>query len=691
MIKYFQEEKCGSAYIVPHKIDMNFFKKYNHYLWIVIIFLASIIVDIIFKSNWLSFFINLTMFVLMPGLLVKPLICLTRLKTFTSDLKHGAEYLKAIPDAKEIKVSDVFPSNMELSELLNAYYRDNSGFDGDIADYINERILDDVIQKQTTEATISAMTGLGLLGTFIGLILGIKELDVSQEQLMESIRMLMDGMKTAFLTSIFGVVYSLGFNACYKSQYSESIKALDSFYDAFCDKIASNPDNRNMNRLLEYQNKMSESLDALPTAVSTAVAQEISKIFQASIYNANQSLSYQSQIVEKLNTLPSTISASMSDEVNRAITPSISKMENLMEQFVSVATSKQQESLEKIVNSFVDSMNRILNNKFVMLAETLDKTCEMQNRNYEMMNEVVTATTVQLQHLSELNERVENTLENIQTYVSAIETFNSSIMEHNNETHKLIGDVLEAQNNTHTAIQKMEKNITDSTSYVSIVKQTVDELKELLESFNQQSTDIINTGVSVLEKVNKDASEIVSRYSSATKETIDKFSDVSEEFIQKATGKLNTALESFNKQNMENMNANASVLEKANKDAVKAIEYYCSQTTTTINNLDKQILEFSKISGNLITEIRTVGSRIHTECDGLESSLNSSLTATFKVFDENLAEITTHLNSSIREMQELVDRLPRDLYLSIGKLKENMEQCVSLLNDTKTVEAGNKS
>ena len=562
-------------------------KGYLGFAALGIVLFVSVVVSILFRSNFISLGINLFFTILMFGILFYFMRYLHRFFLLITDLKHGNEYLESISNAKDIDINSVFPSNVKLTDLLKAYYKENAGFDGDIADYINEKTLDDEIHKQTTELAVSAMTGLGLLGTFVGLMWGIKDLNIDQDQLMESIKTLMSGMKTAFLTSIFGVLYSLVFNAIFKDLYSDGLSALDSFYDVFYDKIASNPENRNMNQLLDNQSKMVESLDRLPTTISTAIAQEIDKVFA----------------------------------------PTISKMDQLMEQFVSVATTKQQESLDILVHSFVDSMNNILNEKFVMLAETLDKTCEMQTRNYDMMNHVIAATTAQLQQLSALNESVNTALTNIQMYASMIESYNDSISEHNLETHRLISTVLEAQKSTYTSIQELTKNITDATSFVATVQETVDELKRQLEAFNKQSIDILTT--------------------------------------------------------------NASMIEKANQSTAEIVNQYCSETSNAVDALDKQINAFTMISGNLITEIKTVGSRIHTECNGLENSLSTSLNGTFKVFDENLAEITTHLNSSIKEMQELIDRLPRDLYISIGKLKESMDQCVARLNDSNAPKEGN--
>lgn len=550
------------------------------------VFIFSIAGSILFRSNAVTLIINLLFTVLMFAILMKSMRNILSFMQLISALRSGTVYLETLTNAKNLDINAVFPANIRLNNLLKAYYKDNSGFDGDIADYINEKVLDDEIHKQTTELAVSAMTGLGLLGTFIGLIIGIKDLDVNQEQLMESIKTLMNGMKTAFLTSIFGVLYSLVFNSIYKHHYSEGLAALDAFYEAFYDKIASNPESRNMNRLLEYQGQMVDGLNQLPATISTAIAAEIDKVFA----------------------------------------PTISKMDHLMEQFVSVATSNQQESLERLVHSFIDSMNSILNDKFVMLAETLDKTCEMQTKNYDMMNHVVASTTAQLQHLSALNQSVEGALENIQKYAAAVETYHDSIAEHNDETYQLISTILLSQNSTTAAVQDLMKQLSDAASYINQTRQLVDEMKQLTECFRKQSAEI--------------------------------------------------------------MNDNASMIDKANRETAAIVNQYCSETTSAMGELDKQIKAFTAVSGNLITEIKTVGSRIHTECNGLESSLSTSLNGTFKVFDDNLAEITTHLNSSIKEMQELVDRLPRDLYISIGKLKESMDQCVVLLNDHTAAKEG---
>ena len=82
------------------------------------------------------------------------------------------------------------------------------------------------------------LVGLGLLGTFLGLTVGIVQFDSSNsDNIQESIQGLLGGMGTAFSTSLFGMLFSIIFtffdkrwrNRLSKELFSLTEK-LDSYY-----------------------------------------------------------------------------------------------------------------------------------------------------------------------------------------------------------------------------------------------------------------------------------------------------------------------------------------------------------------------------------------------------------------------------------------------------------------------------
>lgn len=87
------------------------------------------------------------------------------------------------------------------------------------SEYFDERSVSAAINSQPWLARVrsvpNALVGLGLLGTFIGLTFGLKDIVLDYRdtaKMMESIRTLLKGTSTAFLTSIAGIVLSLLYN-----------------------------------------------------------------------------------------------------------------------------------------------------------------------------------------------------------------------------------------------------------------------------------------------------------------------------------------------------------------------------------------------------------------------------------------------------------------------------------------------
>ncbi|MCR5111311.1 MAG: MotA/TolQ/ExbB proton channel family protein [Ruminococcus sp.] len=656
-------------------------KVLSGYIIFILCLIISVSITILFGNKGTSLIINLVFAGLMFGIVFLAMKKIRKYIGIVDSLSEGTDYLNSLTKEQASAISDgnsVFRNNEKLAGLLTKYYKENDGYDGEISYYINEELLDDEINKQVMELISGAMTGLGLLGTFIGFMIGIKDLNMDQNELFDSIKTLMDGMKTAFLTSIFGVVYSLIFNWYYKQICSYGRKELNRFYDAFYDKIAYDPENRNVNLIVDYQRRQVEELEKLPNDISLAISERINTALVPAIsqlnnileYNFNQLLGSQHKQVEEIEKLPNYITTSMVEELDKVLSPTISKMDSLMEKFVDVATTNQQESLERLVNSFVDSMNEILNDKFVLLGETLDRTCQLQQSNFEMMENVVTTITTQAAHLSELNESVEKSLENIQEYESKIEMFNKSIITHNNESHKLIAEVLESQNNTHSAVKEFTENISEANSYINNVGNVLNQQKEVIEEFSDRSKEIIDYNASVIAQITSD-----------TAENFNKIHSIAVESVSDVINQQKNVIKELYKTSKENIDYNASTLSKINKETADNFNKIHTITSEAVNNMQGQVEEFKNVSIDLVNEIKTVGSRIRSECSGLEESLGSSLNSTFKVFDSNLAEITTHLNSSIREMQELVDKLPVDIGISISKLRTSMNECVALLND----------
>ena len=128
-----------------------------------------------------------------------------------------------------------------------------------IDDFFNANQLDEIGISGICDLIPGTMTGLGILGTFLGLVLGISGFDTaSTEAITSSISGLLSGMGTAFLTSIVGVFFSLVFSYLHKIIYDYANKNLELFINNFHEKELDGHDNSTENQLLGYQQQQTD-------------------------------------------------------------------------------------------------------------------------------------------------------------------------------------------------------------------------------------------------------------------------------------------------------------------------------------------------------------------------------------------------------------------------------------------------
>lgn len=104
----------------------------------------------------------------------------------------------------------------------------------DIEDFINEELLEKVGSNHFNAGISGTMTGLGILGTFIGLSLGLGSFSGDDiYTISDNVGPLLSGMKVAFHTSVYGIIFSLVFNFVYRSIMADAYEKLDLFLSTF--------------------------------------------------------------------------------------------------------------------------------------------------------------------------------------------------------------------------------------------------------------------------------------------------------------------------------------------------------------------------------------------------------------------------------------------------------------------------
>lgn len=165
-----------------------------------------------------------------------------RLNRLTDELEDAAKDLQA--GYKEAGNQNVWSALQEqkaffdeknLKDAFNKFrMRVKTKNPCDIEDFINEELLEKVGSNYYNSGISGTMTGLGILGTFIGLSLGLGSFSGDDiYTISDNVGPLLSGMKVAFHTSVYGIIFSLIFNFVYRSIMADAYEKLDYFLNAF--------------------------------------------------------------------------------------------------------------------------------------------------------------------------------------------------------------------------------------------------------------------------------------------------------------------------------------------------------------------------------------------------------------------------------------------------------------------------
>ncbi|MGI6696308.1 MAG: MotA/TolQ/ExbB proton channel family protein [Christensenellales bacterium] len=309
--------------------------------------------------------------------------------------------------------------------LVNAEQLDQRGLSCDVEDYINDQeIFPEYAHLQLSEVIPGLLTSLGILGTFIGLMRGLGELDLtSAERTMSSITTMIGGMRFAYGTSIAGLTASLVFNVLFRMAQGSATSALDDFNEAFADAV--------MQRPLDEQ-------------------------VRATCYQEDQALFLNGAFGEINHKLETGIGVA----IDRAFAP----IGQNMNAFIMAETQAQVEGLNHIVNEFVSHLNQALNGQFVQLAKTMSQLNQAQTVSIDSVNHAMSAADTIMDSIQRTSLVSQTVIERFDGYIAELGQAQAGSAELSRQTAELLSGMyedLKEQNERYKALQAAQSELGD--------------------------------------------------------------------------------------------------------------------------------------------------------------------------------------------------------------------------------------
>lgn len=610
---------------------------------------------------------------------------------------------------KNLINSDAFADAIKvtkLKEVGEAYlksikFRTPYGFKSNIPSsyFINDESVSKAfkINYRMLDAASGMLVGLGLFGTFLGLTVGISGFDSSDSNnIQQSIQNLLGGMSTAFITSLFGMLFSLIYtlfdkpirNKLHRSIYILTERLDETYFiddnevweqnqAAFVDRminavrsefesklVYSNESGENTtigNAIREILTENMEQSKALKS-FSTDLALELNSGFdeilsrqmQQKILPLMESVDATTKsVIDHIDQMASTVASPASSMMESVVDELKKSMSTIIDEFKNNLSSSATSQLEALaiqlgtasqtMGDFPKNMENISNT----LQVTID---EVKNAIAEISKTSANANSAAMQQMQEQIAFATGSISNAITEVKAVMTgiTQSSQVQSNQMIAKLteasekMGSFLD---NTITSlsssVQNSMKSITDDVTnkqadLIALQEDTTTQTKRLLEAFN--------VGLERLEKMNEYVTGTMNSFKQAQGEI-----SISTGNLKTISGDMKLSTELFNK-------VQGEYTEKLNQLQL-----------SSQRGID-QIAELLRGSGQMTADYAQKFELIKQGLSGIFVDLQNGLTeysrtvqaTTQKYLDQyssNLTQTTDALASTIQQQGEIVEML----------------------------------
>ena len=369
-----------------------------------------------------------------------------------------------------------------MDNFIDSMGKNQEGVGG-IEEYINEDEIDLHVHKKILEMAPDIFTSLGILGTFIGLVWGLKSFEPSSyETMTTSVSTLVEGIKVAFLTSIYGIAFALIYSSGMKSVYAGMDEKLQGFLEKF-------------------------HLYVLPTAESES---------------RNLMLASQKVQTKAMKQMAEQLTSQMADSFEKAINPTFQKMNESLEILTESVTRCQEDMVQEILRSFLREMNgsfkmqfKDFNEALVQLKKAQKETEDYTTRLYQSMSDQLNESYArQSESMKEIVDELGRIQGRYMTTATRITQDNQEIQKMQQQDYQRVADYLRESEKTSAKFwvacnQTMQK-------YVETATQGM----EKVSAANQAGEDVLRANQKLVEELDAKLKDFVS-YQKMTYQTMD--------------------------------------------------------------------------------------------------------------------------------------------------------------------------
>jgi DNA-binding ferritin-like protein len=484
------------------------------------------------------------------------------------------------------------------------------------SNYFNlDSVLSQFLNLRYWVSLPNVFVGIGILGTFVGLALGLADFD--PEKISDSINNLLPGMKTAFVTSIWGMLLSILFDFFEKWHFHKidiSIKNFAHLIDKkylFSQAEQQSWEQQQLNLLFEQYFMVELGGDQkiniahLFRDIKIEIEQQ-TKTLKAFSTDLADGITLSTKTIEQLG---GNFAKALEDAIRNELSPAIRSMEQVLTELKNI----KQDSSGQLIREIIQQLEKNLRDMITQLQTQLTGDTIKQLKD---LANILGATSLAL---IKLPEKVD---EMIQKMSVQIDDMGEAIK-------KIATKTTDA---AETATEMINKNVEGS---LENIKQSIHLLVTKIEEMSTRESEII-----------KNADKLNGQFTKKFEES------------QRLSSELNHGIEKANALILNTNHASERMLE-----GIRGITSSSNTLETTLRKYQQQEEKLNSTFNSILDQFRTFFDKSKT--------LSSDYVQKFQIIENGLSGIFNQIQTGLQEYQKVTEeQLNQSLTVFVGQCEK---------------------
>ncbi|MCP4987675.1 MAG: hypothetical protein GY928_16945 [Colwellia sp.] len=497
--------------------------------------------------------------------------------------------------------------------------------------------------------TPTLLTTLGIFGTFVGIVIGL--LDFDHTKIDASITMLLDGLKTAFITSLAGMLSSLLFKSLLTTPLLKPKLQADEVISASPEQILA---------AMQAQVKETQALKESIVGNDESTLFGLLKLMRSDM---NDNAKLNKQLTEELSAKQFDNFALFSDKL-------WIKLQDFADTLSKSATEQVIEALKQVITDFNNNLTEQFGENFKQLNAAVIKLVDWQE-NYKL----------QLEHM---NSQYEHGVQAI--------TLTENSVAHISEQTKVIPQTM---NELQVVMEVNQHQLSELESHLEAFKDMRDRAVEAVPEIRQQVENTVTEITKAVSVASEHYEDVLAKSDSFIKETLSSADNLIEDFVKKSEQSVNVVADKLI-ESSETIGKNIDLASneftdnsaRTNASLQTTSDYLQSQTEVIKQTLDVAVTDLSNNMSDMIAKLVDDAKAMNTTLKDANQNLTTDTKEVRDIFVKSSEQLQDQMKTMMEEAakqqvsqaQRTFDAMEDQIKQQVGLTGEAVEKQVGVID-----------